>query len=70
MANEIKAQVRTALKAPDRTRDIEALAADLFRELFLASAGVKSPAGAARDALTAAREFYRVLDADQQPVKE
>ena len=54
----------------DRTRDIEALAADLFKDMLRQHAGQKTPAGVARESLNAAREFYRALDTEQQPVKE
>jgi hypothetical protein len=49
----------------DRTREIEQLAAQLFVELYCANADTKQPAGAARGAIAASREFFRILDEPQ-----
>lgn len=47
----------------DRRRDAEALAATIFARLFPASRGAKNPDHVAREAIEAARAFFRECDA-------
>ena len=55
-------------KIRDRSRDIEALAVSLFVTLYPANRGQKNPGFVADESLSAAREFYRVLDTDPEPI--
>lgn len=61
MANEVK-RIVDPPKASKRQQDIETLASAIFVKMYLAERGVKLPTASAKDAVTAAREFYKVVD--------